>query len=175
LALQHHLGEQEVRGRTADVDADSFQLDVFLAPDGARDLGAVGFGELAMLVQEIGVVHSVSRVLWREARWVARSTLGGAKRAGWRETRWVARNAQTSGRNPYHCASTGLRRVALAKRPAGHTLSATRRKNNGTAASFRLARRARPRGHGGHRRGRGDIEARSGPAQPVGHVDLGAG
>ena len=60
LALQNHFREQQMRGGAADVDADGLQLDRLLAPDVARDLGPVGVAELAVLVQEIGVVHRLT-------------------------------------------------------------------------------------------------------------------
>ena len=60
LTLQQHLGEQEVRGRAADVDADGGELDVLLAPDGARDLGTLLVGHREMLVKEVEFVHEVS-------------------------------------------------------------------------------------------------------------------
>ena len=59
LPLQGDLGEQKVRGRAADIDADRFELDVFLAPDRARDRGALGLGH-RVFVQEIGLVHRQS-------------------------------------------------------------------------------------------------------------------
>lgn len=58
LPLQRHLREQKMRGRASDIDADRFELDGFLAPDIASHFQAIGFRQLAMLVEEIGVVHS---------------------------------------------------------------------------------------------------------------------
>ena len=60
LALQQHLGEQEVRGRAADVDADGGKLDVLLVPDELRDLGAVLVGHREMFVKDVEVVHENS-------------------------------------------------------------------------------------------------------------------
>ncbi len=56
LPLQRDLGEQKVRGRTADIDADRLERDVFLVPDRARNRGAVLCG-LDMLVGKIAFVH----------------------------------------------------------------------------------------------------------------------
>ena len=60
LALQQHLGEQEVRGGAADVDADGGKLDILLVPDQLRDLGAVLVGHREMFVKDVEVVHENS-------------------------------------------------------------------------------------------------------------------
>ena len=60
LALQQHLGEQEMRGGAADVDADGGKLDVLLVPDQSRDLGAVLVGHREMFVKDVEVVHENS-------------------------------------------------------------------------------------------------------------------
>ena len=61
LPLQDHLGEEQMRGRAADVDADRLELDVFLAPDEGSELGTLLFRHRCakMLVIELGVVHFV--------------------------------------------------------------------------------------------------------------------
>ena len=56
LALQGDFGEQEVRSRAADIDADRRERDVVLIPDRARDRGAFGRG-LDMFVGKVGLVH----------------------------------------------------------------------------------------------------------------------
>src|SRR5258705_83592 len=64
LALQQHLGEQEMRGRAADVDADGGEIDVLLVPDILGDLGALVVGEREMLVEQVGVVHRRQSPRW---------------------------------------------------------------------------------------------------------------
>ena len=56
LPLQGDLGEQEMRGRAADIDADGLERNVVLVPDGAHDRGALGRG-LDVLVIKIALVH----------------------------------------------------------------------------------------------------------------------
>ncbi len=78
LALQQHLGEQEVRGGAADVDADGGKLDILLVPDVSRDLGAVLVGHREMFVKDVEVVHENSAqpgsipIRWAECLQAAR-------------------------------------------------------------------------------------------------------
>src|SRR6202023_2745345 len=65
-----------MRGRAADVDADSLELDGLLAPDVMRDFGAIGLGELAVLVKEVGIVHGASQRMAAVARRRLRATAG---------------------------------------------------------------------------------------------------
>ena len=57
LALQQHLGEQQMRGAAADVDADGRKLDILLPPDELRDCGALLIGHREMFVEHINLVH----------------------------------------------------------------------------------------------------------------------
>ena len=56
LPRQRDFSEQQMRGRTADIDADGGEGEIVLRPDRARDGGALSRG-LAMLVGKIGLVH----------------------------------------------------------------------------------------------------------------------
>ena len=57
LPLQQHLGEQQVRGRAADIDADGGELDVLLVPDVLRDRGALLVRHREVFVEEVELVH----------------------------------------------------------------------------------------------------------------------
>ena len=61
MSLQKYLGEEQMRGRAADIDADGFELDVLLAPDeGGERFSLLCRHRFAkMLVIELGVVHFV--------------------------------------------------------------------------------------------------------------------
>ena len=59
MALQDDFGEKEMRGRTANIDANSLELDMLLTPDVARKLGTLFFcgPGLSVLVEKFGIVH----------------------------------------------------------------------------------------------------------------------
>ena len=90
LPLQQHFCEQQMRGRAADVDPDGGKLDILLAPDGARDLGALLFRHAEMFVKDVEIVHGGIR---RERGRCARGRVlyqyreGARRRAGWRHSR----------------------------------------------------------------------------------------
>jgi hypothetical protein len=56
LPLQSNFCKQQVRGRTADVDADGGERQIVLHPDRVRDGGAFG-QRLAMFVGKVSLVH----------------------------------------------------------------------------------------------------------------------
>src|SRR5688500_13412477 len=58
LPLQRNLGKQQMRGGTADIDADRAQLDVVLAPDEAGEFLAVSLR--GVFVLKIQFVHGPS-------------------------------------------------------------------------------------------------------------------
>src|ERR1700758_2546386 len=59
LSLQDDLGEEEMRGRAADIDTDGLELDVLLAPDeGSERFSLFRRHRFAqMFVLEVAVVH----------------------------------------------------------------------------------------------------------------------
>ena len=59
LPLQSNFCKQQVRGRTADVDADGRECQIVLRPDRVRERGAFG-QRLAMFVGKVGLVHRQS-------------------------------------------------------------------------------------------------------------------
>src|SRR5581483_3434470 len=55
LPLQGNFGEEQMRGRAADIDADSAQFDIVLAPDETGELFPIGF--VRVFVLKIDFVH----------------------------------------------------------------------------------------------------------------------
>src|SRR5262245_8696077 len=57
LALERDASEQEMRRRTADIDADRAQLERILLPDRLGYGGLLRFGQLVVLMLQLEVVH----------------------------------------------------------------------------------------------------------------------
>src|SRR5262249_26772330 len=76
LTLQNDASEEQVGGRTADVDADGAQFDRVLLPDRAGDRVAISLGHLVMFVLQFEIVHALSDLLKWPGRWRGASECG---------------------------------------------------------------------------------------------------